>query len=189
MRVISGKYRGRRLKGPKGLELRPTGDRLKESLFDILKPRIGGATIMDVFSGTGSIGIEAISRGAGMVVFIEGDPSAVALIRHNLELCGIREGYTIIQEDAFKALRSLARREFRTDIIFLDPPYAWEPYEDLLKLALKPGIASGGTSVIVEHTRRVALPDSGDGYERYRVVRQGDSCLSFYRKTCERVKV
>ena len=85
MRVISGKYRGRRLKGPRGMDLRPTGDRLKETLFNILKPRISGAVVLDVFSGTGSVGIEALSRGAGRVVFVERDPAAKSLIQQNLQ--------------------------------------------------------------------------------------------------------
>jgi len=181
MRVISGKFRGRRLKGPKGVELRPTGDRLKETLFNILKPGIAGAVMLDVFSGTGAIGIEAISRGAGQVIFIERDSAAVDLIRHNLELCGIKEGFSIIQQDTFKALRSLARQGFQSDIIFFDPPYDWQPYSDLLKLVLKPELASRRTSAVMEHIRKSVLPDTGDGYHRYRLVRQGSSCLSFYR--------
>ena len=184
MRVISGKYRGRRLKGPKGLELRPTGDRLKETLFNILHSRIPGSVVMDVFSGTGAIGVEAISRGAGRVVFVERNPKAIALIRQNLELCGIKDGFDVIQEDVFKALRSFARQNSHFDIIFFDPPYDWEPYHDLLKLTIKPELVSQQTSVVIEHRRKAALPDSGEGYQRYRIVRQGDSCLSFY-KTCE----
>ncbi|MEJ2110528.1 MAG: 16S rRNA (guanine(966)-N(2))-methyltransferase RsmD [Acidobacteriota bacterium] len=186
MRVISGKYRGRRLKGPKGMELRPTGDRLKETLFNILKPVIQGAWFVDVFSGTGSIGIEALSRGAGEVVFIERDPSAVALIRYNLELCGIQDGYTIVQDDVFRVLRALARKNCRTDILFFDPPYNWEPFADLLKLAWNPAMITPDTSVIIEHTRKAVLPTGGNAYVRSRVVCQGNSCLSFY-KNCVKV--
>lgn len=182
MRVISGKYRGRRLKGPKGTELRPTGDRLKETLFNILKPQISGAVVLDVFSGTGAIGIEALSRGADRTVFIERDPSANALIRQNLEICGIEDGFSIIRQDAFKALRSLARQEFRVDIIYFDPPYDWEPYPDLLKLAFKLEPASRHACVVIEHRRNAVLPETGKEYRRYRLVRQGDKCLSFYQK-------
>lgn len=181
MRVISGTLRGRRLKGPKGLELRPTGDRLKETLFNILAPHIPGAVMMDVFSGTGAIGIEAISRGARRVLFIDKNPSAVGLIRHNLKACGIEGGFDLIREDVFKILRSLARKQFQADLIFFDPPYDWLPFQDLLKLALKPSLLSPGGITVMEHARRAELPDSGDGYHRFRVVRHGDSCLSFYR--------
>jgi 16S rRNA (guanine966-N2)-methyltransferase len=181
MRVISGKYRGRQLKGPKGMELRPTGDRLKETLFNILKTRISGAAMLDVFSGTGAIGIEALSRGAGRVVFIDRDSSAHKLIQRNLEICGIEDNFSIISEDAFTALRSLARRQFKADIIFFDPPYDWDPYPDLLKLAFKPGMVSSDPCVVIEHSRRAVLPESGEGYRRYRVVRHGDNCLSLYQ--------
>jgi 16S rRNA (guanine(966)-N(2))-methyltransferase RsmD len=183
MRVISGRYRGRRLKGPKGATLRPTGDRLKETLFNILSPRIHGAVVFDIFSGTGAIGIEALSRGAGRAVFVDRDPAAGSLMRQNLELCAAEDEFLIIQEDVFTTLRSLARQGVRADIIFFDPPYDWKHYPDLLKLAFNPGIASAGTCVVIEHGRKAVLPESGDGYSRYRVVRQGDNCLSFYKKT------
>ncbi len=175
-------YRGRRLKGPKGMEIRPTGDRLKETLFNILNPRISGAVVFDVFSGTGGIGIEALSRGAGRVVFIERDPAANRLIRQNLQICEVEEDFLIIQEDVFTTLRSLARQGIRADIIFFDPPYNWEHYADLLQLAFKPELMSSHASVIVEHGRKADLPESGEGYRLYRTVRQGDNCLSFYRK-------
>ena len=96
MRIISGKFGGRRLKGPRGNEMRPTGDRLKETLFNILGAEIRGAVLLDVFSGTGAIGLEALSRGAREVVFIERDPDGTRLIRSNLELCGINSGFRII---------------------------------------------------------------------------------------------
>ena len=130
MRVISGKYRGRRLKGPSGTELRPTGDRLKESLFNILRPNIAGGIVIDTFGGTGAIGIEALSRGAKESVFIESDAAGCRLIRKNLELCGIQTGYRILQEDVFASLRSLARHGFKANIAFFDPPYNWKPYGD-----------------------------------------------------------
>ena len=182
MRVISGRYRGRRLKGPKGMDLRPTGDRLKETLFNILKPRISGAVVLDIFSGTGAIGIEALSRGADRVVFVERDPAAIDLIRQNLQTCGIENDFLIIREDVFTTLRSLARQDFKSDIIFFDPPYDWKHYTDLLKLAFKPELMSPDACVVIEHTRKATLPESGDRYSRYRIVRQGDNCLSFYRE-------
>lgn len=181
MRVISGKYRGRRLKGPKGRDLRPTGDRLKETLFNILSPGISGAVVLDIFSGTGAIGIEALSRGAGRVVFVERNPAANSLIRHNLQICGIEDDFLIIREDVFTTLRSLVRRGFRADIVFFDPPYDWKYYTDLLNLAFNPGLVSSRACVVIEHGRKIALPESGDGYSRYRIVRQGDTCLSFYK--------
>src|SRR5512147_706942 len=130
MRVISGKYRGRRLKGPEGMELRPTGDRLKETLFNILGPGIQDGVVLDVFGGTGAIGIEAISRGAREVVFIESSAAAHRLILHNLQTCRIEGGYRILQQDVFAALRFLARQGLKANLAFFDPPYDWKPYQD-----------------------------------------------------------
>jgi 16S rRNA (guanine(966)-N(2))-methyltransferase RsmD len=180
MRVISGKYRGRRLKGPVGFEMRPTGDRLKESLFGILSPDIPDAVALDCFSGTGSIGIEALSRGAKQVAFIENSVAGCRLIRENLKLCGIASGARVIKEDVFGALRALGREGFQSDIIFFDPPYDFQPYKDLLEIVFNRGLVTPSTRVIMEHQIRATLPEDGQNYRRTRVVRQGDQCLSFY---------
>jgi 16S rRNA (guanine966-N2)-methyltransferase len=180
MRVISGKFKGKTLNGPKGLELRPTGDRLKESLFNILGPGIAGAAMLDVFSGTGAIGIEALSRGVKELVFIENSETAVRLIRKNLQTCGITGGYRIIEQDVFAALRALARQGFKANVVFFDPPYDWKPYADLLEIVFARNLLSQPFRVVIEHHRKAALPEYGDGYRRGRVVRQGDHCLSFY---------
>jgi 16S rRNA (guanine966-N2)-methyltransferase len=180
MRVISGKYRGRRLKGPEGLEMRPTGDRLKESLFNILGPRIDGAVMLDIFGGTGAIGIEAISRGASEVAFIESSTPGQRLILQNLKLCRIETGYRILREDVFTAMRFLARQGFKANIAFFDPPYDWKPYRDLLEITFGRGLLSQDGVAVIEHFRKADLPESGDGYERSRIVCQGDHCLSFF---------
>ncbi len=184
MRVISGIYRGRKLTGPRGVGLRPTSDRLKESLFNILSPVISGSVVLDVFAGTGAIGIEALSRGAREVVFVEEGQEACALIHKNLERCGISRGYRLIRRDVFTALRQLSREEFSADIAFLDPPYTWQPYADLLCNLIGLGLAHESTRVVFEHDRRASLPETGPGYTRTRVVRQGDHCLSIYIADC-----
>jgi len=180
MRVISGKFRGRRLKGPDGRKIRPTGDRLKETLFNILGPGISGAVVLDVFGGAGAIGIEALSRGAQEVVFIENAEDACRLIRRNLELCGIRTGYRILQQDVFAALRALARQGFKANVVYFDPPYDWKPYRDLLEITFLRGLSPASARVVIEHHRKAPLPESGEGYQRSRIVQQGDHCLSFY---------
>ncbi len=182
MRVISGRYRGRKLFGPRGRDLRPTSDRLRETLFNILSPAVSGSVVLDVFAGTGAIGIEALSRGAQEVVFIESGREGCALIRQNLEACGITSSYRLIREDAFTALRQLCREGFAADIVFLDPPYAWQPYEDLLGNLSE--LSRPSTTIVFEHDRRSALPESGSRCTRTRVVRQGDHCLSFYIADC-----
>lgn len=180
MRIISGKYRGRRLNGPSELELRPTGDRLKETLFNVFGSGVNGAIMLDVFAGSGAIGIEALSRGARQALFIESAASACRLIRRNAELCGISSGFRIVHEDAFKALRSLAREGFKADIVFFDPPYLFKPYEDLLEITFTRGIPAQSAWVVIEHHRKAVLPESAKTYHRSRIIRQGDHCLSFY---------
>ncbi len=185
MRIISGKYKGRRLKGPQGLALRPTGDRLKETLFNILGMSVANAVVLDVFAGAGAIGLEALSRGAGEVVFIESDAGARRLIQHNLKLCGVERGFRIVKEDVFMAMRFLARQGFIADVVFFDPPYNWKPYCDLLDISFKKGLVSGQALVVIEHHLKADMPESGDGYVRSRLVRQGDHCLSFYQRNQE----
>ncbi len=180
MRIISGTFRGRRLQGPPGRELRPTSDRLKESLFNILSSAIPEATVLDVFAGTGAIGLEALSRGAREVVFIESDRNAVRLIRKNLQLCGAKSGYRILQDDVFTSVRALARTGLRADVVFLDPPYHWGPYRDLIGILFSTGIASSATRVILEHHSKADVPKAEPGFRRTRIVRQSDKCLSFY---------
>ena len=182
MRVISGKYRGRKLKGPDGLELRPTGDRLKETLFNVIGAGVSGSVVLDVFGGSGAIGIEALSRGAREAVFIENASAGCRLIRHNLELCGISSGYRIIQQDVFAAMRFLARQDFKANIVFFDPPYDFKPYRDLLEITFNRNLLRQPARVVIEHHRKAILPDAADGYRRSRVIRQGDHCLSFYEE-------
>lgn len=180
MRIISGRFRGRKLKGPEDWEIRPTGDRLKETLFNILGPDISGAVLLDVFGGTGAIGIEALSRGAREVIFIENSSAAHRLILQNLQLCKIENGYRILKQDAFMALRLLARQGFRADIAYFDPPYDWEPYNDLLEIAFARQLLTPNGRAVIEHHRKARLPEAGKTYRRSRVVRQGDHCISFY---------
>lgn len=163
------------------MDLRPTGDRLKEALFNILAPKVAGSRVLDVFAGTGAIGLEALSRGAQEVVFIESSREAVHLIRQNLALCGITTGFRILPGDVFTALRTIAREVFEADIVFLDPPYHWRPYCDLLEILFGFGIAKPGSRVVIEHHRKSIVPESGKGFRCVRTVRQSDKCLSFYQ--------
>jgi len=180
MRIIAGKLRGKRLKAPQGLEIRPTSDRLRETLFSVLGTCVAESAFLDAFAGTGAVGLEAISRGARQVVFVESEIQAARLIRENLQVCGVTAGYRLICEPIFTALRLLGRERYCADLIFMDPPYHWEPYRDLLDLVFQKAIAQPGSQVVVEHNRRVHLPETGLGYRRTRRIRQGDHCLSFY---------
>jgi 16S rRNA (guanine966-N2)-methyltransferase len=186
MRVIAGKFRSRQLKSLKGLALRPTSDRLRETLFNILAPRIEDARFIDVFSGTGAVGIEAVSRGAAEVVFIENHAPATTLIQKNLDSLEIRSAVKVIAADALRALQRLADAHTTTilpyDIVFLDPPYAAaEDYRRVLSFLGAAPFLANGSLVIAEHRHTFDLPRQSAKLQRYRVLRQGDASLSFYR--------
>ncbi len=180
MRVIAGNYRGRRLHGPHGLEVRPTGDRLKETLFNILAPLISDSVFVDAFAGTGAIGIEALSRGARTVVFIELSRKGISLIRRNLGVCGIAGGFRIVEMGVFPALRALGREGLKSNVVFCDPPYDWTEYCDLLETVVAAAILAPGAVMIVEHHHKADVPVAGTRYGLVRRVRQGDQCLSIY---------
>ena len=184
MRVISGIYRSRRLVAPDGLATRPTNDRLRETLFNILAPRIAGATFADLYAGSGANGIEAISRGAGMVLFVENAEPALLAIRANLKSLGIVSGFGLEPRSVSSFLRRLAQRERKLDVVFLDPPYeAVAEYAATLEL-LGGECASilGRDSVVVaEHRRKLPLAEQYSALVRYRVKEQGDTALSFFR--------
>ena len=173
MRVIAGTHKGRRLKTPDWEGLRPTSDKLRETLFNILAPRIAGAKVLDAYAGTGALGIEALSRGAAAVTFIENDRRAQALIEANLAQCRIDTGYNLVRGDV--ALQASAFEPF--DIVLLDPPYTMPGLTALMKIDTV--VAPGGL-VVFEHAKRAATPERAGRLLRVRQVTSGDSMLSFY---------
>ena len=176
MRVIAGALKGRVLQTPAWEGLRPTSDRLRETLFNILAPRIEGARFLDVCAGTGAVGIEALSRGAASVTFVEDDRRALALIEANLRHCQVSEGYTIDRRNALARAAVFAGGPF--DIVFLDPPYAQRSLEPWLHLSAS-HVAPGGIAIL-EHASRLEAPAAADGLAVTRRLRQGDSTLTFY---------
>lgn len=182
MRIVAGKYGSRHLKSPGKLRLRPTSDRLRETLFDILGPEVKGSLFIDVYAGTGAVGIEALSRGARKAIFIEIARGAVAMIRQNLEMLGAQSEAEIMQGDALRALARLHGRGERADFIFLDPPYDDQAeYGRVLEfLGYSAPLTSQGT-IVFEHRSTLELPQFEGKLERTRRVRQGDATLSFYR--------
>jgi 16S rRNA (guanine(966)-N(2))-methyltransferase RsmD len=173
MRVIAGEYRSRLLKSLPGEEIRPTPDRLRESLFNILAPLIQGARFLDAYAGTGAVGIEALSRGAAHVTFLERSRSAAQLIRENLASLGITARAEVIHG---KALRHLVQA--RADIVFLDPPYSLQKEYDAALAVLG---ADPPPLVIAQHSSRLELEKSYGDLTRTRVVKQGDNALTFYK--------
>lgn len=178
MRVIAGRYKGRRLQSPAWPGLRPTSDRLKETLFNILTPHLEGAQVLDGYAGTGAIGIEAISRGASSVVFVERDPRAATLVEANLAYCGITNGCVMMRGDFEGALRRLPAHQ-RFDLVLLDPPYDEAAPDGLLGIAVE-RLAPGGL-LVLEHATRRRAPDRVGALCCVRRVRSGASTLSLYR--------
>jgi len=176
VRVIAGALKGRRLDTPDWEGLRPTSDKLRETLFNILAPRIEGARVLDGYAGTGALGIEALSRGAAHVTFVEQDRRAAALIAANLAQCGIADGYAIIQTTVLQAIERL-RREPAFDVILLDPPYASDFHEALQHLG---DIVKPDGLVVLEHAKRTEPPGAAGPLARVRSVKSGDSALTFY---------
>jgi 16S rRNA (guanine966-N2)-methyltransferase len=175
MRVIAGTFRGRRLKAPHWEGLRPTSDGLRETLFNILAPRIEGARVLDGYAGTGAVGIEALSRGAAHVTFVEQDRRAVALIEANLRALGVANRYAIIRA-GFAGTAGRLSEHFQ--VIFLDPPYGAAHFTEAV-IAAAPLVVAD-TLLIVEHATRDAAPEAVAALVRTRELKQGDSALAFY---------
>jgi 16S rRNA (guanine(966)-N(2))-methyltransferase RsmD len=184
MRVIGGTYRSRRLDATRGLATRPTSDRLRETLFNVLSPRIEGAVFADLYAGSGAVGIEAISRGARLVYFIDNAPPAIAALRTNLAALDIKSGFQIASSTVSVALRRLTER---CSIMFLDPPYAGSnDYAGTLSSIGQSAdsLLTADGIVIAEHSRKTLQPlaERYGPLQRYRVLEQGDASLSFYTR-------
>jgi 16S rRNA (guanine966-N2)-methyltransferase len=193
MRIIAGTFRSRLLQAPAGLATRPTSDRLRETLFNVLAPRIEGANFLDLYAGSGAVGLEALSRGAQRVVFVERAQPALKALRVNLEKLGVRDGFAIhagpVREFLGQSLRRASSEPRSFDVVFLDPPYdAGEEYEETLgtlgRIGAGPptmGLLATDAFVIAEHRRKERLQDRYGSLARTRVLEQGDAALSFYR--------
>lgn len=196
MRIIAGKYRGRRLQSPPSRQTRPTSDRLRETLFNILAPRIEGTRLLDLCAGTGAVGIEALSRGASHATFVDHSRKMCALIEENLNALKIEsEKVTVANTEVITFLKKCGKQIEPSiavglvprvaqsfDMIFFDPPYAAD-YEAALNLIAKQAgkLLSENGVVVVEHHKKTDLADAFGALQRYRTLKQGDSVLSFYR--------
>ncbi|HXM22829.1 MAG TPA: 16S rRNA (guanine(966)-N(2))-methyltransferase RsmD [Terriglobales bacterium] len=187
MRVIAGKYRSRQLRSLPGLDLRPTADRLRETLFNVLTAgnptALEGTIWLDLYAGTGAVGIEAVSRGASMVYFAESAARAAELIKQNLTSLGIGTGFQILKQDSVRALRGLEPGGAAADFVFLDPPYDMEDaYTQVLSALSQSPLLKPETIVIAEHPKRFDPGEEFASLHRYRKLVQGDAALSFFRK-------
>jgi 16S rRNA (guanine966-N2)-methyltransferase len=173
MRVIAGEFRSRRLKSLPGLNTRPTPDRLRETLFNVLASQIVDCVFMDVYAGTGAVGIEALSRGARRAIFIEKNRAAVEVIRENLAALGLQS-----RAEVFTGKASTVLERARSDIAYLDPPYEMSAEYEASMLVLD---QSETPMVIVQHSSHFSPKAEYGHLHRYREIKQGDNCLSFYK--------
>lgn len=178
MRIIAGTLKGRRLDAPRWPGLRPTSDRLRETLFNVLAPRIDGARFLDAYAGTGAVGLEALSRGASHVTFVEQDPRALRLIEANLARCGVLDRHAIIRA---RFAGAAARLPVSFEILFLDPPYGAAEMAQALEAAAP--LTDAGALLILEHAKRDRAPQTAAGLVRTRELVQGDSVLSFFQRS------
>lgn len=186
MRVIAGTYKSRPLSSLRGAQTRPTSDRLRETLFNILtagNPQaLEGTVWLDLYAGTGAVGIEALSRGASKVYFVDSSTEAAALIRRNLQSLDISSGFEVIEDEMSRALWALQRQRVSPDIVFLDPPYkSTDEYAKTLRALEDAEIVWAMSLVIAEHDKRFDPGDEFRQLRRFRRTVQGDSALSFYR--------
>jgi len=182
LRIIAGQFRGRKLKSPPSLQTRPTSDRLRETLFNILAPQIDGARFLDLCAGSGAVGIEALSRGAAHVTFVDRSRKMCALIRANLDSLGVTENVTdVVCSQATDFLRRNAKRanHERWDLLFFDPPYSAD-YTLTLELTGTGAALTQNGLLVIEHYHKKELPEKAGPLRRIRRLKQGDSCLSFY---------
>jgi 16S rRNA (guanine966-N2)-methyltransferase len=181
MRIIAGAFKGRNFKSPPSMKVRPTSDRLRETLFNVIAPRIEGARFLDLCAGSGAVGIEALSRGASHATFVDRSRRSCTLIEANLELCRVpEEQQEIYSSEASEFLRQTSSALW--DIIFFDPPYK-EDYLKTLTFLGSSKLLNDDGLLIVEHHHKNTLPETLGDLRRTRVLKQGDSSLSFYQKT------
>jgi 16S rRNA (guanine(966)-N(2))-methyltransferase RsmD len=177
MRIIAGTLRGRRLRGPVGEGVRPTSDRLRETLFNILQSRVADARVLDGFAGTGALGLEALSRGAAHATFVDAHPRALRVVRENVAACGVESTCTIVQDDV-QAFAARQRSRLAFDLVLLDPPYAFAHADALLTEVA--GLLAPGGLLVLEHSRRRHPPPPPADLDLRRTVLAGDSALTFY---------
>jgi len=185
MRVIAGTQKGRRLHGPQGPGLRPTADRVKEALFSILGNRIVGARFLDLYAGTGSIGIEALSRGARRVTFVESNPAALRVLRTNVAQCKLDASAEIQTCPAGAFLRRLAKTADQYDIIFADPPYQPEHLAELWPTLAETVVVAPDALIVLEHSSKSAVPPAHGRLNLLRQYRYGDTTLSVFEAAAQ----
>lgn len=181
MRVIAGDLKGRALTAVPGKGTRPTTDKVKESIFNMIGPYFSGGVALDLYAGTGGLGIEGLSRGLDRVIFVDADAKAVSVVKGNLEKLGVGNRAEVYRNDSARALKALAKRDVRFDVVFLDPPYAQQKIAAEMAILQDAGLLADGCWIVAEHDAEVKLPDQIAGCMVQKTATYGDTTVSIYR--------
>ncbi|GAB6088288.1 16S rRNA (guanine(966)-N(2))-methyltransferase RsmD [Alkaliphilus crotonatoxidans] len=181
MRVIAGKARGHRLKSPDDMNIRPTSDRVKESVFNIIQSHLVDGIVVDLFSGTGNLGIEALSRGAQKAYFIDQSKKSIDIIRFNLEKTRLNQMAEILQDDVFGGINRLSSQRVKAHIILMDPPYGKGFLEPVIRAAISGGLLHKEGILVVEHGKEENIPDEINELVKVRKKDYGNTSISFYQ--------
>ena len=182
MRIVAGSLKGHRLVAPRGRGVRPTLEMVREAVFDVLGPRVAGARVLDLFAGSGAMGLEALSRGAALAVWCDAEARSIAAVREDVDRMGVGRQGTVLQMTAQAALRYLERKGRAFDLVFLDPPYEDGHYESMLLALSRSPLVVDGAWVCVEHPKRIDLPPVFGALIQNRRRRYGDTCVSYFMR-------
>ncbi|MEK3882088.1 16S rRNA (guanine(966)-N(2))-methyltransferase RsmD [Paenibacillus sp. PL2-23] len=181
MRVIAGAARGRALKAVPGTNTRPTTDKVKEAIFSMIGPYFDGGIALDLFAGTGGLGIEAWSRGAERVIFVDKEKISLDIIRHNVKAVGAESAAEIYKNDAERALKALAKRGIQFSMVFLDPPYRMTTMDEVMAELAEKGMLAEDATVVVEHDASHGYPEELAAFQQIRHAQYGDTAVTIYR--------
>lgn len=181
MRVISGTAKGRQLKSVSSSNTRPTTDKVKEALFNIITPYLNGGVVLDLFAGTGGLGIEALSRGMEHGIFVDQSKYSIDVINENIDACGFNNITEVYRNDADRALKVLTKRNISFDLVFLDPPYKMGRLEELITFFAEHDLLNQGGIIVAEHDSKVILPEKISTYQRIKQNIYGTIGLSIYK--------
>ncbi|MGF7048681.1 16S rRNA (guanine966-N2)-methyltransferase [Paenibacillus sp. DS2015] len=185
MRVVSGSAKGRTLQSVPGLGTRPTTDKVKEAVFSMIGPYFEGGTVLDLFAGTGGLGIEALSRGMEHAIFVDMDPKSIETIRANLKKTGMENQSEVYRNDAARALKVLEKRGVAVDAIFLDPPYRMTQADELMQQMHERGLLQVNATIVVEHDSKYQYPDELNHFICIRKALYGETAITIYRYQLE----
>jgi 16S rRNA (guanine966-N2)-methyltransferase len=180
LRVVSGNYKGRQLKAVPGMTTRPTTDKVKEAIFNMVGPYFNGGVALDLFAGSGGLGIEAISRGMEQCIFVDREAKAIQTIHKNLEVCHASDASEVYRNDAERALRAIIKREIKFDLIFLDPPYRQQKLKALIKLMSENNLLKQDGFIVAEHGSDIELPLEIDQFYQYKQEKYGMSSITIF---------